>query len=121
VKAPGEAVVIVGHSQGASSAVKAAKELGKEKIKITLVVTIDPVGKKTIPSNVSRALNLYQTEHFPTGYPVEAESSDTEVTNTRMIGLSHTELDNYITEQEAFINQILLLSEPLLAEPETTP
>lgn len=62
-------IIIYGHSWGASQAVTLARELGGHGVPVLLTILVDSVHKpghddSTIPSNVRRAVNFYQTRGF---------------------------------------------------------
>ena len=46
----GRSIVLIGHSLGAGAAVDVA---------VTLLISLDPVGSASVPSNVHRAVNFY--------------------------------------------------------------
>jgi hypothetical protein len=59
-------VIIYGHSWGASQTVELARALGRRGIPVSLTIQVDSVRKpgqedSTIPSNVKKAINFYQT------------------------------------------------------------
>lgn len=55
-------LILYGHSMGGAAAVMLARELQKWKVPVLLTVQVDSVGKSddVIPSNVARAMNMYQ-------------------------------------------------------------
>lgn len=55
-------IVLYGQSFGGAAAVKLARELKKWNVPVTLTVQVDSIGRddKVIPSNVARAMNVYQ-------------------------------------------------------------
>ena len=60
-------VIIYGHSWGASETVALARALGRKGIPVLLTIQVDSVRKPgqedaTIPSNVKKAINFYQTK-----------------------------------------------------------
>jgi pimeloyl-ACP methyl ester carboxylesterase len=57
-------VVLYGQSFGGAAAVKLARELKKWNVPVRLTVQVDSIGRddEVIPSNVKRALNLYQRD-----------------------------------------------------------
>jgi hypothetical protein len=55
-------IVIVGHSLGATAAVGMADELQKAGVRVALVMTLDPVMKSAVPSNVQRLKNFYLSD-----------------------------------------------------------
>jgi pimeloyl-ACP methyl ester carboxylesterase len=52
-------IVLVGHSLGASAAVSMAEQLQKAGLRVALIVTLDPVVKTVVPSNVHLLKNFY--------------------------------------------------------------
>jgi pimeloyl-ACP methyl ester carboxylesterase len=52
-------IVLVGHSLGASAAVSMAEQLQKAGLRVALIVTLDPVVKTAVPSNVHLLKNFY--------------------------------------------------------------
>lgn len=55
-------IVIIGHSLGADAAVRMAESLDKAHIPVALLVAFSPASARTVPSNVARAVNYYQTD-----------------------------------------------------------
>lgn len=106
---PDEATVIVGHSLGAASALETARELGKQGIKVDLVVTIDPVHENlTVPPNVSQAQNYYETKDtFLPGQTISPESASTQVSNTEVLGVNkHTDIDDVMAATGGVVAQV---------------
>jgi hypothetical protein len=69
------AIIIYGHSWGASRTVELARALGQQGIPVLLTVQVDSVQKpghddSTIPPNVRNAINFYQTRGLIHGRPV---------------------------------------------------
>jgi hypothetical protein len=52
-------IVLVGHSLGASAAASMAEQLQKAGLRVALIVTLDPVVKIVVPSNVHVLRNFY--------------------------------------------------------------
>jgi pimeloyl-ACP methyl ester carboxylesterase len=52
-------IVIVGHSLGAGAAMSMAEQLQQAGVKVALLITLDPVSRSEVPSNVSQTKNLY--------------------------------------------------------------
>jgi len=63
-------LVLVGHSQGANNVIDMARALEPHKIKVDLLVTLAPFMQDTVPDNVVRALNYYQSPGW--GEPLAA-------------------------------------------------
>jgi pimeloyl-ACP methyl ester carboxylesterase len=51
-------IVIVGHSLGGAAAMAMAAELGRAGVPVKLLMTLDPVGKQRVSSNVRRSVNI---------------------------------------------------------------
>lgn len=51
-------IKIIGHSLGGSAAIAMAEELGQSGVPVQLVVTLDPTGGSSVPSNVRRSVNF---------------------------------------------------------------
>ena len=56
------AIVIIGHSLGASAAMQMARQLKEQKIPVRLVVSIAPTADLEVPGNVARVVNYYQSD-----------------------------------------------------------
>lgn len=56
-----EPIVIIGHSYGADDSILISRKLAEKNIKVQLVVTLDPVTPKKVPSNAMLVYNLYQS------------------------------------------------------------
>ena len=74
-----EPIVLVGHSYGADDSILITRKLAEHNIKVDLVVTLDPVTPKKVPSNVNHVYNLYQSSAldglpFLRGIPLTPES-----------------------------------------------
>lgn len=54
-------LVLVGHSQGANNSIELARRLEEAGVPVDLLVTLAPVTPGTIPANVARAVNYYQS------------------------------------------------------------
>jgi pimeloyl-ACP methyl ester carboxylesterase len=52
-------IVLVGHSLGAGAAVSMAEQLQRAGLRVALIVTLDPVVKTAVPSNVHLLKNFY--------------------------------------------------------------
>ena len=55
-------IVIVGHSLGATAAVSMAEELQKAGVRVALIMTLDPITRSAVPSNVQRLRNFYLSD-----------------------------------------------------------
>jgi pimeloyl-ACP methyl ester carboxylesterase len=78
-----EPVVLVGHSYGADNIIELARRLNDKKVKVDLIITLDPVTPPKVPANVVKVVNLYQSngpwDNLPwlRGIPLEAEEPGT--------------------------------------------
>ena len=66
-----DALVLVGHSQGANNVIDMARVLEAYNVPVALLVTLAPYRQNPIPGNVMRAINYYQSSGW--GAPVTAE------------------------------------------------
>jgi pimeloyl-ACP methyl ester carboxylesterase len=55
-------IILIGQSLGASAVVSLAEQLGKSRIPVRLLVTMDPVVQVVTPRNVRRHLNYYVSD-----------------------------------------------------------
>jgi len=75
-------LVLIGFSYGADDVIHIARRLGSAGYSVQLLVTIDPVTPGSIPANVKRCVNFYQSngiwDFFPwlRGVPVAREAGD---------------------------------------------
>ncbi|HZL38193.1 MAG TPA: thioesterase domain-containing protein [Tepidisphaeraceae bacterium] len=74
-----EPLVLIGFSYGADDAIRVARRLGHNGIRVDLLITIDPVTPPPVPANVHISVNYYQSngvwDLFPwlRGVPVHGE------------------------------------------------
>jgi len=66
-----DALVLVGHSQGANNVIDMARVLEAHNVPVALLVTLAPYRQNPVPVNVMRAINYYQSSGW--GAPVTAE------------------------------------------------
>jgi hypothetical protein len=52
-------LVLVGHSQGGNNVIDMARALAAHKVRVDLLVTLDPLMQNPVPANVVRAINYY--------------------------------------------------------------
>jgi pimeloyl-ACP methyl ester carboxylesterase len=64
-----EPLVLVGHSYGADSVIRIARELQDRHVTVDLLITLDPVTPPKVPANVARTVNLYQSNGFMDNFP----------------------------------------------------
>jgi len=65
-----DALVLVGHSQGANNVIDMARMLETKNVPVALLVTLAPYRQDPIPGNVMRAINYYQSSGW--GAPITA-------------------------------------------------
>ena len=65
-----DAVVLVGHSQGANNVIDMARMLEAQNVPVALLVTLAPYRQDPVPANVMRAINYYQSSGW--GAPLTA-------------------------------------------------
>jgi hypothetical protein len=67
-----DALVLVGHSQGANNVIDMARVLEAKNVPVALLITLAPYRQNPIPGNVMRAINYYQSTGW--GAPITAGS-----------------------------------------------
>ena len=65
-----DALVLVGHSQGANNVIDMARMLEAKNVSVALLITLAPYRQNPIPDNVMRAINYYQSTGW--GAPITA-------------------------------------------------
>ena len=65
-----DALVLVGHSQGANNVIDMARVLEAQNVPVALLVTLAPYRQDPVPANVVRAINYYQSAGW--GAPLTA-------------------------------------------------
>jgi hypothetical protein len=60
-------IIIVGHSLGANAAISMAERMKSEGASVDLIVTFGPTYDMSVPSNVSRIINYYQSGAIVSG------------------------------------------------------
>jgi len=84
-------IILYGHSWGASQVLEFARELERQKIPVSLTIQVDSVRKmgqddRSVPANVERAVNFYQSKGLTPGRPViVAANAD----RTKIVGNFH--------------------------------
>jgi hypothetical protein len=96
VKDP-EPLILVGHSYGADDIVSISREIAKAGITVDLLLTIDPTTPPSVPANVRKCYNLYQTgllDAIPItrGIPLHADSDFKGVLKNVNIRVDRTDL-----------------------------
>lgn len=98
------AIILYGHSRGGSQVLTFARDLGRRGVPVLLTIQIDSVRKlgqdaHTVPGNVARAVNFYQTRGLTPGetHIVPAEPSRTTILGNFRMSYDHRRIncDNY--------------------------
>lgn len=77
-----EPIILIGHSYGANDVVYIARKLNEHNIPVDLLITLDPVTPRKVPSNVALTINYYKpngvADAMPwlRGIPLVAEEPD---------------------------------------------
>jgi hypothetical protein len=84
-------IILYGHSWGASEVVAFARELQRREIQVALTIQVDSVRKwgqndRTVPTNVAKAVNFYQTRGFTPGQKLIVPADPT---RTKILGNYH--------------------------------
>ena len=105
-------LVLVGHSQGANNVIEMARELGKKKIPVDLLVTLAPFMQDPVPGNVARAVNFYQAGGW--GAPLSGDKGFRgKISNVNMTGdliSTHVNIDKNAKVQADIIREVIGLS-----------
>lgn len=103
-KIPQPAIILYGHSWGGSQVLTFARDLGRQGIPVSLTIQIDSVHKlgqdgHTVPGNVAKAVNFYQTRGLTPGetHIVPADPARTTILGNFRMTYDHREIncDNY--------------------------
>lgn len=109
-------VVIMGHSLGGNESSKFANYLGRNGVKVSLVVTFDPVETGHVGANVDQVINYYlpmqnedNTIHAASGFTGTIENIDV----TADPSITHTNVEKNARFQAASINKLNQITEAL--------
>jgi hypothetical protein len=93
-------IIVYGHSWGGSEVLAFARDLGKNGIAVSLTIQIDSVRKlgqngRTVPQNVFKAINFYQTRGFTPGerHIVPADPAKTVVLGNLEMDYDHLHIN----------------------------
>jgi RHS repeat-associated protein len=104
---PKQPAIVVGHSMGVDASLAFAEELGRQGIRVSLLIAIDPTQEnKPVPQNVDRAVGYYQRGSWPGGYKLYSLFPDTKISNIYLANTVHTDIDNEVANSRAVENQI---------------
>ena len=97
-------IILYGHSWGASQVLEFARELERQGVPVSLTIQIDSVRKieqndRSVPANVAKAVNFYQTKGLTPGQPriIPANAGRTTVVGNFHMTYKHNDIrcDNY--------------------------
>jgi len=97
-------IILYGHSWGASEMLTLARKLEREQIPVQLAIEIDRIrkpgeGNSSIPSNVARAINFYQSHGLLHG---SQEIHATDPARTEILGNFQMSYKNHPIDCDAF-------------------
>jgi len=133
--ASSEPLVLIGFSYGADNAIALSRELDAKDVRVTLLITIDPVTPPKVPIFVVECYNFYRSngvwDVFPffRGVPLEADPvSRLPIQNINLQdhpelddpGMGHTHIAGSAKVHQAIIAQVLKLCPPREAQRPTT-
>jgi hypothetical protein len=109
-----DALVLIGHSQGANNVIDMARMLESKNVPVALLVTLAPYRQNPIPGNVTRAINYYQSSGW--GEPITAgpgfrgtlSNIDVEEDST----VSHINIDKSTLVQAGIAREIGAIAKP---------
>ena len=103
-----DALVLVGHSQGANNVIDMARMLETKNVPVALLVTLAPYRQDPIPGNVMRAINYYQSSGWGapitagTGFRGRLSNIDVEEDST----VSHINIDKSTRVQADIVREV---------------
>ena len=117
-----EPLVLIGHSLGADDVVEICRKLTAQKIRVTLMITVDPVMADPVPGNVVQAINFYRsngvmdTLPFFRGIPLKpSQGAEVRLVNLNLNkheellepGTNHFTIDKNNRVRQAIVQQVL--------------
>jgi hypothetical protein len=103
-----DALVLVGHSQGANNVIDMARMLEAKNVPVALLITLAPYRQNPIPGNVMRAINYYQSGGWGapitagTGFRGRLSNIDVEEDST----VSHINIDKSTRVQVDIVREV---------------
>ncbi len=99
---PNATIAIVGHSAGANSAIRLARQLEGQGVRVTALVVADPGSSSAgaVPGNVRQAVGLFSNSPAYAGVSLRGNSP---ITNVKYPNLDHFGIDNKIEAHMPFI------------------
>ena len=102
-------VVLVGHSWGANAAVRMARELQRHGVRVSYLGTFAATGPSSVPSNVRRVRNYYQSNGW--GKPLRPEQGFRGRIDNRDVrgarGVGHYNIEKQATFHKRMTRDIL--------------
>jgi hypothetical protein len=106
-------LVLLGHSQGANNVINMARALESHGVTVDLLVTISPFLQNSIPANVVKAVNYYQSPGW--GQPLEADRGfHGKIVNNNLVGdltVTHITIDKNQKVQADIVHEIATLAQ----------
>ena len=122
-----EPLVLIGHSLGADDVVGISRKLAAQNIRVSLIITVDPVMADPVMGNVAQAVNFYRSngvmDTFPIfrGIPLKTgPGADVALVNFDLNqheellepGTNHFTIDKNTRVQESIVRRVLAVCPP---------
>ena len=105
-------VVLVGHSQGANNVIDMARSLESHHIPVDLMITLTPFMQGTIPNNVVRAVNYYNSSGW--GQPIAGDPGfQGKIVNIDLANdptITHVSIDKSVKVRIEIVQEITALA-----------
>ncbi len=105
-------VVLVGHSQGANNVIDMARSLESHHIAVDLMITLTPFMQGTVPANVVRAVNYYNSSGW--GEPIEGDKGfQGKIVNIDLANdptITHVSIDKSVKVRIEIVQEITALA-----------
>ena len=117
-----EPLVLIGHSLGADDVVNISRKLTAKNIRITLMITVDPVMADPVPGNVAQTINFYRSNGVMDALPIfrgiplkPGQGSEANLVNLNLnkheelleSGTNHFTIDKNSRVRQAIVLQVL--------------
>jgi hypothetical protein len=105
-------VVLVGHSQGANNVIDMARSLESHHIPVDLMITLTPFMQGTIPNNVVKAVNYYNSSGW--GQPIAGDPGfQGKIVNIDLANdptITHVSIDKSVKVRIEIVQEITALA-----------
>ncbi len=105
-------LVLVGHSQGANNVIDMARSLESHQIKVDLLITLTPFMQNTVPANVVKAINYYNSSGW--GEPLAGDKDfQGKIVNIDLAGdpkITHVSIDKSVEVRIEIVREITALA-----------